>query len=419
MKNRLRLLTFALVLGLVAALPAVPTTVKAGEPIGGSFNISNQTVYAIGPAVAYNPDREEYLVVWTNDRPGNDDIQAQRVSKAGRLVGPAFYISGGAGVERSHPDVTYNSQRGEYLVVWEHNPSAPEIHARPVAGLGGVTGSEETIASAGPIAPYHPVVAYASTSDKYLVVWYEEGGGFTHVWGQVLHSDGSLSGSDFVISKDPGTQPRINPDVAYNRSRNEYLVVWQQLDPTSMNPDYDIYGRRVQGNGTPLFPQSIEIRRAGGDQSSPAVAGIPTEPGQGQYLVVMEDWTDDIIGQRVKGDGTIEGYDLDLSKTADSIAHPAVAGDEHAQEYLVVWAKTPYQPGVPGSCILGRQVSSTGAFLGPETVIGGRYAYTPAVASGPVGDFLVAFDDSDGTSTYDIFGRLWGHRVYLPLVLRN
>lgn len=37
---------------------------------------------------------------------------------------------------------------------------------------------------------------------------------------------------------------------------------------------------------------------------------------------------------------------------------------------------------------------------------------------GPNGDFLVAFDDTrDGSR--DVYGHLWGTRVYLPLALRR
>ncbi|HDN78827.1 MAG TPA: hypothetical protein ENG33_00005, partial [Chloroflexi bacterium] len=78
-------LTILLILGVT--LTTVTATAIAGSPIGSSVNISNQSVDAVYGSVAYNPDWQEYLVVWYNDRPGNDDIQAQRVSKDGNLVG--------------------------------------------------------------------------------------------------------------------------------------------------------------------------------------------------------------------------------------------------------------------------------------------------------------------------------------------
>jgi hypothetical protein len=41
------------------------------------------------------------------------------------------------------------------------------------------------------------------------------------------------------------------------------------------------------------------------------------------------------------------------------------------------------------------------------------------VASGPLGDSLVAFDDQVFSANRDTYGQLWGTRVYLPLTMRR
>jgi hypothetical protein len=41
------------------------------------------------------------------------------------------------------------------------------------------------------------------------------------------------------------------------------------------------------------------------------------------------------------------------------------------------------------------------------------------VAAGLRGDFLVAYDDVPYTSDRDIYGQMWGNRVYVPLVQRT
>ena len=191
--------------------------------------------------------------------------------------------------------MTYNTQHNQYLVVWEHydTGSGYSIHARRVSATGQLLDTTDIVVRSSGYnlyTPAKPAVAYASTADKYLVVWQETWHPMpipTGIEGQVVSSSGSLDGSGFTISQDPGGAPRYDPDLAYNRSRNEYLVVWRQKDPGP--GDYDIYARRVQGYGTPMHPESIEIRRGGGDQEAPAVAAIPTVPNQGQYLVVWED----------------------------------------------------------------------------------------------------------------------------------
>jgi hypothetical protein len=99
--------------GVQAGTAGVNAT--SGGTIGYNFTISGDSALEeVSPSVAYNSDRQEYLVVWHNDRLGNDDIRAQRVSKNGALAGSAFYIQGGPGADRRYPDVVYNSQQNEY-----------------------------------------------------------------------------------------------------------------------------------------------------------------------------------------------------------------------------------------------------------------------------------------------------------------
>ena len=131
MIKKTRLFKFAAALGLLSALLVVPAQGWAqaisagasaaaaanGAPIGQQFVISGDPEQEVYPSVAYNSQRQEYLVVWSNDRPGNDDIRAQRLSKNGALIGGSFYISAGSGADRRYPDVAYNTQQDQYLVV--------------------------------------------------------------------------------------------------------------------------------------------------------------------------------------------------------------------------------------------------------------------------------------------------------------
>ena len=435
-----RSITYALPsMGTEQVAQSLSAAAGAGSQlIGSNFTIANDSsLTETNPAVAYNPDREEYLVVWYNDRAGNDDIQAQRVSKNGALVGNPFYIAAGAGVDRRFPDVAYNSRRNEYLVVWEHlGSSGPEIHAVPVSATGGVDLSKQVvIATTSPSsAPYRPAVAYAYTSDKYLVVWYDEGVGFSSIWGQVLSSDGALNGSNFLISEDPGGHERYDPDVAYCRTRNEFLVVWRQLATPS---DGDIYARRVTGDGNPLSPDSITISVLLYDETAPAVAALPLKNNEGDYLIVWETNTGsdtDIydLTVHVASDGTVSLGSLlpqIVYDDSENESVPAVAGNESNDQYLVTW-KQHYKVDLGGGLFLefdgiaGKTVSSDGHLVSgtstdPGVWIGGMDADNSAVAAGPLGDFLVAFDDASFLSSRGIYGQLWGNRIYLPLVTRN
>ena len=401
-----------------------------GSPIGSNFFISNQSVDAVVPAVAYNSNNEQYLVVWYNDRPGNDDIEAQRVSKRGALLGGSFFIAGGAGAERRYPDVAYNSQRNEYMVVWVEEDTAglsyTSIQAQRVPAGGGTQGGPITVLSGSNLwTPGKPAVAYASTSDRYLVVWHEANHPSitTDIWSQSLTSAGALDGFATRISEDPGGQRRLEPDLAYNRSRNEFLVVWEQE-----NGNRNIYARRVTGAGAPLQPPSLQLTFGNTDSAAPSVAAVPTQSGKGDYLMVHEvrmqpNWVY-TGGVAVRGDGSTLNYqNISTSNTVQT--NPAVAGNEHNKQFLVTWTE-PASGMILTTNTLASVVTVDASgvpiinYLNEDVYVGGWDAARAAVAAGPLGDYLLAFDDMPLLATSrDVLGALWGNRIYLPVLTRN
>jgi len=395
-----------------------PDAVPSGGPVGGLFQISFKSIDTHNPAVAYHAQRQEYLVVWENDRPNNDEIQAQRLSASGDLLGNPFFVSAGPGADRFWPDVVYNSQRQEYLVIWVHDPpGAFQLHAQAVAGQGGTTRPVVTFAT-GLWSIGGLQIAYSSASDKYLVVWDSSGGPSDNVYGQVLNSDGSTSGTNFVVAG-----PLLNnlrTSVAYNRSRNEYLVVWDEFSPASTNRD--VHGRRVQGNGTPMFPDKLTLAALPNDQWAAPVAAMPTEPNKGQYLVGFEDLSPpgsdtNLWAQRLAGEGQPQGGHFPLFESPEKDTNLAIAADEHTHRYLLVSERRFVGIWGQPSVLVARELSLEGILLGGEVWIGEEQPTTPAVAAGPAGEFLVVFANKPGGSTFDIYGHRWGpHRVFLPVV---
>jgi hypothetical protein len=409
-------LVASLIGGAALAIPNMAT--DFGTSVGHPFTISNQSTQELDPAVAYNSQRQEYLVVFWNDRPGNDDIRAERVSKDGKLLG-GVWVAAGAGTERRYPDVAYNTTSNEYLVVWEEDEI--DIRGQRISATGGLTGGAFDIALGVPSYPrcYTPAVAYASTENKYLVVFqhYSPTTGYSIV-AQALKSDGSAWGTGFEIEP-LTTSLKWYPDLTYNRLRNEFLVVWGQYNPSQ----YDIRGRRVKmsgGAGTlgSAFWFSCDPSR---DDFLPVVAAVPRPP-DGQYLVAWQYWSNannyDIWAQRVSGGGTLEGSAFLVYASAQSDLRSAVAGNESNQQYLVAWT-TPVPPPVSFTNIYVRVVPTSGSLVGPVTWVRGNYADNAAVAAGPVGDFLIAFQDTPVSGGLDIYGQLWGIRLYLPLVVRQ
>ena len=294
----------------------------------------------IRPSVAYGSGLNEYLVVWEDHHwawGSDSDIYGRRVSTAGIPLGSAFGISWD-GNPREAPDVAHNWPNQEYLVVWEYEYSLSDhdIYARRVDYDGTLIGGEIAIATPSDY-DRNPVIAYSPYQDGYLVVWERRVGdpefGQVDIYAQRLDWNGSPLGSPIAL--DTGSARQEHPAIAYNSAWDEYLVIWQ--DKTAGN--WDITGRRVDGDGTLLGGEFV-IEAPGHDQTWPDIAYNNTRT---EYLIVWEDQiggsgTDwDIKAWRRNIAGGAVGWYLISSSGSNRRMKPAVTYKFAADEYLVTY----------------------------------------------------------------------------------
>ena len=95
--------------------------VRGDGTLLSNFTIShNANFHNYEPDVAYCPAHDEYLVVWTYDSAlTGSDIWARRVKWDGSWMGSEFAI-GRTSDKQRHPAVAYNSDADEYLVVYQN-----------------------------------------------------------------------------------------------------------------------------------------------------------------------------------------------------------------------------------------------------------------------------------------------------------
>jgi hypothetical protein len=406
--------------------------VGASQPIGGVFPINEENYDQVHAAVAYNSLQNEYMVVWHNEWPGNKDIYGQLVSGDGHRIGVRFLVSVGPD-DRYLPDIAYNRKTNQYLVVWEqYDGGRPNIRAKLFDAAGqGVSG--ETTLGTGPALRNRtaPAVAYAYTADRYFVVWqsHVQGNVSDDIEAQVLLASANPDGGNFVVAQGTWQESHGQPDLAYNRARNEFLVVWRREDKNA--GVHDIVGMRYKMAGgvgplDPAFPIASQSGALLQQVSNPTVAAIPRPAGVGQYLVVWErlflPGDRDILGQRIKGDDrSLEGppgfsfIDINALSHEDTF-DPAVDGNEHSEQYLVAWSL----PVGATTGVSGRTVLMNGS-QDPKARIWEHNAERAAVVGGRGTSFLLAFDavPPPYSTARNIYGHLWGSRVYLPLVVRK
>lgn len=252
----------------------------AGAPIGANdFRISdmgtdgNPAFHAIFPAIAFNPTNNQYLVVWTGNDTGEQEIFGQRLDAAGTAIGVNdFRISdmgpnGDPNYAAERAAVTHNPTNNRYFVVWsgdDNNAGAVndefEIYGQQLnAPNGAEIGGDIRLSDMGGIgsplyAAGEPAVAYDSVNDEYLVVWRGDDSvsGLIddefEIFAQRLDAatGSEIVGNDLRVSA-MGPAGSVNheamlPAIADNTGTNEALIVW--AGDHTMDNEFEIYGQR-------------------------------------------------------------------------------------------------------------------------------------------------------------------------------
>jgi hypothetical protein len=382
---------------------SLPAAAQEGDGFGelgaNDFRISfqegtgNPAFGASSPAVAHNPVADEYLVVWTGRSDcvsgGSDlEIRARRVDGAtGALLGHALTLSRmGPPCDPDYtavtPAVTYNATRNEYLIVWSGRD-------------------------------------WAMAVDEY------------DIFGQRLQGEIQVGEDDFRISRmggnGDGDYQGRGPDVAWNATADEYLVVWWGDHDVGglIDGEFEIFGQRLDGSGTEIGADDFRISDMGGtgdpvsDAFHPAVAWNGARNGylvvwEGDDLGVVANEEFEVFGQLLDGAGEEIGANdfriSDLGGTGDPAYDariPAVACNASRDEYLVVWTGDDNVGGLIDDEleIFGQRLDGLGGEVGSNDFrisdLGGTgqlgfYAEEPAVAWSPSrGEFLVVWRGHD------------------------
>ncbi len=377
---------------------------NTGAEIGPDLRLSNMgfdgspNYDALGPAVAYNSNENEYLVVWYADDNTPPlvtqelEIYGQRVDGAsGAEVGADdFRLSdmgpdGNPNYDAFLPVAAYNSAQNEYLVVWYGDDStAPlvdeefETYAQWVDGASGAEiGDDVRLSDMGPDGDPaydggYPAVAYNPLANEYLVVWTGDDNtaplvdGELEVFGQRVDAGSrtEVGANDFRLSDlGPDGSPTYgtqDPAVVYNGADDEYLVVWIGDDKQAplVDEEFEAYGQRVNGaTGAEVGANDFRLSDMGpdGDNRYDVMAlAVAYNSANGQYLAAWQgdddtpplvDDESEVFGQRVDGaSGAEMGTDQRLSNAGpdgDPAYGPlwlaAVAYNSAENEYLVVW----------------------------------------------------------------------------------
>ena len=215
--------------------------------------------------VAYDLNHDEYLMVWEDNRNGNNncDIYGQFIDGDGTLIGDNFAICTAEG-HQYWPRLVFDPMYNRYFVVfedWRNGPDNGDIRGVFVDSDGDFVD--------------------ASTSDD------------DHTFGICTH--------EYAI---------YTCAVAINYKQGYYLVVWGDFrnDPEGTSHiGEDVYGQIVQTDGMLAYPQdpTVNFPIANSEQIDESVADVTYNPVTDEFFVVFGNSMGYVVGQRVTHTGQL------------------------------------------------------------------------------------------------------------------
>ena len=273
----------AILVMMVSASVGEALRLSDTPPLSGtSFPISDEPRDQKLPAIAYNSNANEYLVVWQDVRSSATDhnIYTQRVSAAGELLADESLINASAGAQVS-PFAVWNALADEYLVVWTDSASTLDIYGQRVGSNGHLIGGRLALSTTDG-DQMGPIAAWNATANEYLVVWSDlrnsRAERASDIYGLRLGVDGIVIKSEFAIVQAEGSQSPIS--LTWNVIEQDYLLAWQ--DSRADWPHG--YGRRLMSSGLgagPEFAMSVTSDRLYG----PAGLAVTWDPTANRYVI--------------------------------------------------------------------------------------------------------------------------------------
>ncbi len=377
---------------------------RFGSPIGDPVLLTS--VDGIGAAggtpqerrLAYDPIRNGYVVVYTAQDSefgaSSVDVYGRLIDSSGQPIGPVFVVDDGA-TSDIRPDIAFNSQDGEFLVVWARVTEGVfnrTIQARRFNAATGMPIGEAFRVDSIDGSKVNATVAYNDVDNEYLVTW---GNNTESPRYQILSANGTPQLTPERAYATPGFFT-ARSEIAFNPDLGEYLIVFAHSDPAEgvVQESYEMFGRRIDSAGNALGTGKFRISfsafvdsfsrsgvnidcQPGGQCLEAGRPGLFYSSGEGAYFV---SWSGNL---RVQNDPDREVYLRVIRAGAD----PAPGADQV-------------------------QISNMG---GDNTSFSGLL---PTVAASSAGVLVTWWGDDNANGGIDNKFELWGQRL-LPLLFAN
>ncbi len=210
---------------------------NTGTLIGGEFTIASAGAPAPNGEIAYNATANEYFATFRNQT--NQNLQGQRISASGSLLGSAVLISPIFPSSGRAATIAFDPVADQYLVIFGEFQDN-EIMGQLISSAGSLIGGNFLI-TGGLVSSPSPSLRYSSEDQAYLAAWRN---GSTIVV-QLLNNDGTTTGDPLSIAAGTATG---RPRIAFNDTSGEFIIVWSDNRNIGKGQE-DIFAQRIAVTG--------------------------------------------------------------------------------------------------------------------------------------------------------------------------
>jgi hypothetical protein len=216
----------------------------SGTTLGGNVMVNNDCCSNPhhSPRVAVDADGD-FVVVWYDQRFGNDDIFFQRFNSSGEVQGANTKVnSQGDAAKQVFPDVSCDMYCS-FVVAWTDYrngtyPGNPDIYFQRFDSDGNTIGANTRVGTDGTDASQSETAVAMDFFGNFIVAWTDERDpGSTDIWAQYYNSAGEPIGLDYRVNSDSSDARQSAPHVTMDGVNIYYTWTDERAG------DFDIYAK--------------------------------------------------------------------------------------------------------------------------------------------------------------------------------
>jgi len=362
-----------------------------GTALGNNFKVNDDPGDEDQGSPSVSIDTEgNFVIVWADERNGNEDVYGQRYSNDGTALGDNFKINDDPGDAVQFWTVCKNTPNGGFIVSWadKRNDFYYDIYAQQFAPDGIALGNNFQV-NTDPSGHFQLKPDISIDADgNFKIVWEDKRNGPYDIYFQQYTSEGLTIGENIIVDDNPLGTTQRNASISEDENGN-FIICWED-DRNDFN---DVYARQYSSDGNPIG----NCFKVNNDSTiSYQYHGEIFTDVDGDFMVVWEDhrfWTNgEIFAQAYLSDGTPvdDNFKVNNDIGTENQQRPSMAKDG-SNNLIYVWVDERSDK----SEVYAQRFSGDGTAIGNNFKVNdvsvNNTAIQPSVAASPDGNFVICW----------------------------